>query len=208
MRQQVNLYTTELRPRQQRLTALSALALLGMVVLVVLAFMGFGYWQTQQLEQQVRDIERQNSQLQQANASMAEQVEARKPDPELERALERVTDTISRRQRLLGRVENLATNNHSGFSSRMAALARQVPGELWLTGVTLQSSPARLQLKGRTRVPERVPRYLEQLGEEPIFAGQTFRDFQLNRPGEGDDNAGDWVEFRLATEQGGEAAND
>lgn len=208
MRQQVNLYTAELRPRQQRLTALSALLLIGLVVLLVLGFMGFGYWQNQQLLERVGSIERQNNQLQQANASMAEQVEARKPDPELERALERVTDTISRRQRLLGRVESLATNNHSGFSSRMAALARQAPSELWLTGVTLQSSPARLQLQGRTRAPERVPLYLEQLGEEPIFAGQTFRDFQLNRPDENDDSAGDWVEFRLATEQGGEAAND
>jgi MSHA biogenesis protein MshI len=50
--------------------------------------------------------------------------------------------------------------------------------------------------------------YLEQLGEEPIFAGQTFRDFQLNRPDENDKAAGDWVEFRVATEPGGEASNE
>ena len=208
MRQQVNLYTNELRPRHQRLTAISALALLAVVLVALVAFMAFFYWQSQQLEQRASQIERQNSQLQQANESMAAQVEARKPDPELERALDRVTNTISRRQRLLGRVENLATNNQSGFSSRMAALARQVPDELWLTGINLQSAPARMRLSGRTRVPERVPLYLEQLGEEAIFAGQTFQDFQLTRPGDDDENAGDWVAFRIATEPGGASADE
>jgi MSHA biogenesis protein MshI len=208
MRQQVNLYTAELRPRKQRLNARSALLLAALVVVVVLAFMAFGQWQVQKLEQRASQIERQNSQLQQAVDAMVAQVEARKPDPELEKALERVTQTISRRQRLLERVDSLANNNHSGFSSRMSALARQIPDELWLTTVTLESLPARLGLKGRTRAPERVPLYLEQLGEEPIFAGQTFRDFQLNRPDENDEAAGDWVEFRVATEPGEEASNE
>ncbi len=208
MRQQVNLYTAELRPRKQHLNARSALLLAALVVVVLLAFMGFGQWQNQQLERRAIQAERQNGQLQQAVDSMAAQVEARKPDPELEKALERVTQTISRRQRLLERVDSLANNNHSGFSSRMAALARQIPEELWLTTITLESLPARLGLRGRTRAPERVPLYLEQLGQEPIFAGQTFRDFQLNRPDENGDNAGDWVEFRVATEPGGESANE
>ena len=208
MKQQVNLYTPELRPRKQRLNAVTLLVLMVVVILVTAAFRGFGYWQNQQLEKQVAQIERQNRQLSEANEAMAEQIEARKPDPELEKALERVTNTISRRQRLLQQVENLAINNHSGFSSRMAALARQVPGELWLTGLTLQSSPERLRLTGRTRVPDRVPLYLEQLGNELIFAGQTFRDFELMRPGEDAEQSGDWIEFRIATEPGGEGNNE
>lgn len=208
MKQQVNLYTAELRPRKQRLKASTLLILLALVVLATAAFRGLGYWQNQKLEQQVAQVERQNSQLRDANEAMARQIDARKPDPELEKALQRVTDTLSRRQRLLQQVENLATNNHSGFSSRMAALARQVPGELWLTGLTLQSSPERLRLTGRTRSPERVPLYLEQLGSEPIFAGQTFQDFELNRPDDEDEERGDWVQFRVATEPGAEESDE
>ncbi|PPK51823.1 PilN domain-containing protein [Marinobacter persicus] len=207
MRQTVNLYTAELRPRKQHLNARSALVLVAVVVVALVGAMAFGQWQNQQLQQRAERIERQNSQLQQAIDRMAKEVEARKPDPELEKALARITDTISRRQRLLERVDSLASNNDSGFASRMAALARQVPSQLWLTAIRLESSPPRLGLEGRTRVPERVPLYLEQLGSEAVFAGQTFRDFLLTRPDD-EDASGEWVAFRVATHPSKEAGND
>ncbi|KXS49402.1 MAG: MSHA bioproteinis protein MshI [Marinobacter sp. T13-3] len=208
MRQTVNLYTAELRPRKQHLNTRSALVVMAVVVGALVGIMAFGQWQNQQLQQRADRIDRQNSQLKQANERMAAEVEARKPDPELEKALARVTDTIARRQRLLERVDSLANNNQSGFASRMAALARQIPSQLWLTAIRLESSPARMGLKGRTREPERVPLYLEQLGEEPVFAGQTFRDFLLSRPDDENASGGDWVAFRVATDPSEEADNE
>lgn len=202
-RQQVNLYTAELRPVKQRLSATASVLLAFLVAILVGAMAVYGQWQNRQLEAQANAIERQNAQLQQAVDDLAMRAEQQRPDPELELALERVTDTIARRQRLLERVEDLAGNDQAGFSGRMAALARQVPAELWLTSVSLESSPARLNLEGRTRSAQQVPVYLERLGQEPVFAGETFRDFRLNRPEE--ENAGGWVEFRMATEHTGGA---
>ncbi len=198
MKQQVNLYVPELRPVRQRLSAGTCAVLVVLVAVLVLAAMAYGNWQNRQLAGQADAIERQTTQLQQAVETLSAQVEQQRPDPELELALERVTDTISRRQRLLERVEGLTGNHQAGFSGRMAALARQIPENLWLTGITLESSPASFKLEGRTRAPELVPGYLEQLGNEPVFAGETFRHFQLSRPDE-EENTG-WVEFRMATE--------
>lgn len=206
MRQQVNLYTAEMRPLKQRLSAHSGLLLVLLMVVLVLGQTAYGNWQNQQLETQAGATERQNAQLQQVVDSLTSQVQERRPDPELELALERVTETIARRQRLLERVEGLTNSNHSGFSGRMAALARQIPGDLWLTSVTLESAPASLKLEGRTRTAELVPGYLEHLGDEPVFAGETFRDFRLNRPEETEDAR--WIEFRMATEHNGEAAGE
>lgn len=200
MNQQVNLYTAELRPHKLYLNAIAAVTLALLVAIALVGVMAVGHWQNQQLEQQVDRLERQNHSLEQAVASMAAQVQARQPDPELDAALERVTETIARRQRLLDRVEGLTANNHSGFSGRMSALARQIPADLWLTTVRLQSVPATMSLEGKTRAADLVPHYLERLGDEPAFVGETFSGFRLGRPD--DDASRQWVEFRVATEQG------
>ncbi|ERS88638.1 fimbrial assembly protein [Marinobacter sp. EVN1] len=202
MQQQVNLYTAELRPNKQKLNATSALMALALVIVVVAGLAGLVRYQNQQLEAQALAVERQNNQLEQVVARLQDEVLARQPDPDLEAALARVTETISRRQRLLGRIETLAISGHSGFSGRLSALARQVPDNLWLTGIRLESFPATLTLKGQTRSADLVPRYLERLGEEPAFIGETFSDFRISRPdGEA---ARQWVNFQIATENNGD----
>lgn len=204
MNQQVNLYTAELRPTRQRISARSGLVVAALVVLIVAGLTGWGHWQNRQLEMRVAAVERQNQSLEQAVATMASQVQARKPDQELEAALERVTETIVRRQRLLERVEGLTSGGAAGFSGRLAALARQIPDDLWLTFVRLQAAPSAMRLEGQTRSAELVPGYLELLGQEPAFIGETFSVFRLARPEEGE--ATQWVEFRVATEQSGEVS--
>ncbi|MFO8141199.1 MAG: PilN domain-containing protein [Marinobacter sp.] len=200
MTQQVNLYTAELRPQKLYLNALAGVALVVLVAVALVGVMAYGHWQSQQLQQQVDRLEQQNQSLEQAVASMTAQVQARLPDPELETALERLSETIARRQRLLNRVEGLTANNHHGFSGRLSALARQIPADLWLTTVRLQSVPATMSLEGRTRTADLVPHYLERLGDEPAFIGETFSGFRLQRPEQ--DASRQWVEFRVATERG------
>ncbi len=197
MIQQVNLYTSELRPQQQRLSAPRAL---GVVIALIVVIAGYGAWLNQeqhQLAQQVNGLEKQNARLDEAVTSLAGAVERRQPDPELEAALERISETLARRQRLLERVEGLVVSPGSGFSPQMAALARQIPENVWLTGIVLEAQPQRIQIEGRTRASEKVPLYLEQLGRAPAFTGRTFGVFRLDRPDEGN-----WVDFFVASEPG------
>jgi len=197
MIQQVNLYTSELRSRHQRLSAVRALAITALSILVIA---GYGAWlnyEQRQLAQQVAGLEQQNARLDDAVGVLSEAVERRQPDPELEAALHRISDTLARRQKLLERVQGLVLSPGSGFSPRMAALAKQIPENVWLTRIVLEAQPQRIQLEGRTRDSEQVPVYLEQLGEAPAFTGRTFSVFRLDRP---DDQS--WVEFFVASERG------
>jgi MSHA biogenesis protein MshI len=190
--QQVNLYKPEFRPSQQRMTAVNV-ALVAVVLLVlVLATGGWFTYQASGLEQALQSERAGNEQIRQSIARLNEEVDGRRPDPQLARAVERVTDTLSRRQRLLERVERLANNRSDGFAAPMAALARQVPQDLWLTGLRLQQD--RVSLQGRTRAGSLVPVYLERLGEEPAFAGQVFGRFELSRSDEQP-----LIQFRVAT---------
>ncbi|MDY6816128.1 MAG: PilN domain-containing protein [Pseudomonadota bacterium] len=197
MIQQVNLYTSELRPRQQRLSAARAL---GITVVLALIIAGCGAWlsyEQRQLAQEVTGLEQQNARLNEAVASLSEAVERRQPDPELEAALQRISETLARRQRLLERVEGLVVSPGQVFSPQMAALARQIPENVWLTGIVMEARPQRIQIEGRSHTSAQVPLYLEQLGKAPAFTGRTFGVFRIDRPDEGN-----WVEFFVASEPG------
>jgi MSHA biogenesis protein MshI len=200
MTQQVNLYTPELRPEKKRMQAGMALGLAVLVILILLVANGVFRYQTYQLQVRTASLNQQNQHLEQEVAQLSDAVQARLPDTGVQDALVRITDTIARRQRLLNRVEDLVPDSGAGFSSQMAALARQIPDDVWLTGIHLNAPEAQVAIDGRTRTGALVPDYLTNLSNEPAFAGRTFGAFRLSRP-----DKGHWIEFHVATERSQEA---
>lgn len=196
MIQQVNLYTQELRPKKERLQASTGVLILALGLVFVVAGTAVFSYQNAGMARQVANLEQQNARLEQSVAKLAEAVRARQPDQEVEAALARVTETLARRQRLLKKVESLVLSDERRFSPQMAALARQIPDDVWLTGVVLESEPGQVTIEGRTRSAAKVPLYLENLGEEVAFSGKTFNAFRLSRPEEGR-----WIDFHVSTEQ-------
>lgn len=200
MIQQVNLYTQELRPRKERLQARTFIGLIALFLVGLGVVKAVVHYQADVLEARVDAMEAQNKGLEQAIAQLTERVQARQPAPEVQDALERVTNTIVRRQRLLERVESLVLDGGGRFSPQMAALARQIPGDVWLTGIRLDAQPAQVTIEGRAKSGALVPAYLENLGDEAVFSGKTFGAFRLSRPEEGR-----WIEFHVATTRTKEA---
>lgn len=192
MIQRVNLYKAEFQPRRQWLAARQGVGVIAVALIIVVVAGGWFRYQATERAEALTAEQTTNEQLLVSLEQLAEEIQSRRPDPALEQAIERVTDAIARRQRLLGRVERLANNPSAGFSTPMTALARQVPEGLWLTSLNLQ--PGQIVLTGRTNAGRLVPQYLERLGEEPVFAGHAFGDFSLTRS---DDHP--WIEFRVAT---------
>ncbi|MBW4936507.1 PilN domain-containing protein [Marinobacter sp. F4206] len=199
MNQQVNLYVQELRPRKEKLQAGMLLGLVAVLVMGLIVTGTVVHYQNNRLENQVHVLELQNMSVEQDIVRLSEAVSARQPAPEVREALERVTDTLMRRQRLLERVESLVLDDGGRFSPQMAALARQIPEDVWLTGIRLNGLQAKVTIEGRARSSALVPAYLENLGEEPAFSGKTFGAFRLSRP-----ETGRWIEFHVATERSGE----
>jgi len=194
--QKINLYTEELRPSRERLQAGEAAGLLALVLLVLVAAAGFTRYQSARLTDEVASRQQQVEQLEQIVEQLTQQAESRQPDPQVEAALERVNETLVRRQRLLAQVENLMSSTTTGFAAPLSALAKQVPSGLWLTGIHLNAQNGDVGLSGRAQAGKLVPAYLEALGEEPAFQGKTFGAFRLERSEEGR-----WIEFRVATDQ-------
>ncbi len=199
MIQQVNLYTEELRPRKEKLQAGTALGIVICGLMAVALVAGVFAYQNAGLATEVASLERQNERLDRAVANLSSALDARQPDSDVEEALARASETLARRQRLLKRVESLVLSENGRFSAQMAALARQIPEDVWLTGVVLESGADKVTIEGRSRSGALVPHYLEKLGEEAAFAGKTFGVFRLSRP-----EGGRWVDFYIASERQGE----
>ncbi|MBW3228376.1 PilN domain-containing protein [Marinobacter adhaerens] len=199
MIQQVNLYTDELRPHKERLQAGTAVGVLLVGLLLVAFVAGFLIYENSVMANKASRLDRQNQQLEQAVAELSAAVQARQPDAEVEEALNRVTQTLARRQRLLERVESLVLSEGRNFSPQLSALARQIPKDVWLTDVILESAPDKVTIEGRSRDGALVPRYLENLGDEAAFAGKTFGAFRLSRSDEGR-----WIDFHVSSKRDGE----
>ncbi|PPI83597.1 fimbrial assembly protein [Marinobacter maroccanus] len=201
MIQQVNLYTDELRPRKERLQAGTAVGIVVFGLVLVVCVAGYFAYQNSVMANKASRLDRQNQQLEQAVAELSAAARARQPDSEVEEALARVTQTLARRQRLLERVESLVFSEGRHFSPQLAALARQIPEDVWLTGVTLESGADRVTIEGRSRDGALVPLYLENLGEEAAFTGRTFGVFRLSRSEEGR-----WIDFHVSSKREGEGS--
>jgi len=194
--QPINLYADDLRPSREKLQAGAAVALLGLVLAILVAVGGFVRYQNAQLTDQVASQHQQVQSLEQTVETLRQEAESRQPDPLVEAALGRINETLVRRQRLLAQVESLMSEDTTGFSAPLSALARQVPGGVWLTRIRLNAQNGNVGLSGRAQTGRLVPAYLEALGGEPAFQGKTFGTFRLERS-----EQGRYIEFRVATSE-------
>ena len=104
---------------------------------------------------------------------------------------------IQFRRQLLASIDPNSQKIEAGFAGHLEGLARQNINGMWLTEIQLQQGGQELALMGRTRAPEFVPRYLQNLATESIFSGRQFRVFKMSIP-EGENNL---LDFELrATE--------
>lgn len=199
--QPINLYAGDLRPSREKLQAGAAVALLVLALAISVVAAGFVRYQNAQLTDQVATQRQQVQNLEQTVEKLTQEAESRQPDPQVEAALTRINGMLARRQRLLAQVESLMSEDTTGFSAPLSALARQVPDGVWLTRIRLNARNGDVGLSGRAQAGRLVPAYLEALGSEPAFQGKTFGVFRLEQS-----EQGRWIEFRVATDKsaGGE----
>lgn len=199
MSQQVNLYTEEFWPRREKLQASTVGLLCLLAVFVVVVVAGVLEYRVGSLEAQSASLSRLNEGLQSSVDRLSAEVGVKVPDPEVVASLERVSEALSRRQRMLGRIEALVQGETEGFSATLTALGRQVPAGLWLTMIELDALTGNVVLAGNSHSGSLVPAYLERLGTEEPFAGRSFGAFRLERE-QGSHSIG----FRVATRHEGE----
>lgn len=178
--QQINLYQPIFRRQRQIFSAVTMLQAAAVVAIALMTIYGYGLWQ-------VRGLEREALQLEGREKAYSTQLARLDPESstaqrrEAEQELERLTATLLTQQRLINVLEEKPLGSTEGFSSVLAALARQRSRGLWLTDITINRVSNAIELLGESIEPGLLPAYLLLLGEEDALAGYRFDDFEIER---------------------------
>jgi hypothetical protein len=140
------------------------------------------------------DREQMAAELAAANAELARLLQDSRIDIEIEDA----ASQISARKKVLNFVDANRFGSGEGFSRYLLALSRLQVDEVWLSQIRLAEDF--MQIEGSSLSAEQVPGYFERFGDEEIFRGNRFDQFELNR-----DLKNDWkVDFKIATRERGD----
>lgn len=181
MKQQVNLYTDDFRPRQQLWTLDQLVALTLVVFGLLLAVSLFLNLSLSRAEANRDEAAERVSSVEQQVQALNEELSQRQEEPALRERVDRLEARVRDRRALLERADEVAQAASEGFTPYLSGLSRQSQEGLWLTGIRVNLVQGRLQLQGRTLSGERVPEYLQRLREETVFDGRRFRHFAIER---------------------------
>ena len=115
-------------------------------------------------------------------------------DPFLEAELSRLREVRDGLNLSLAAIARQTGTDGVGFAAYFSGLARNTLDGLWFRNVVLAAGGEQMLLKGQTIEPELVPRLLQTLATEQVFAGRTFRKVSFERR-EGE--AGALIDFEL-----------
>ncbi len=182
-RQQINLYQPvadlSRRPFSSRAAALTVSA----VFAALIAIWAYGSWQVSRLQRSVTALEGlQRRQQDRVNAAGA--MHAARANPEqLEARIKELTGELATRHRALELLRGGTEGGKSGFSRRLAGLARQHVEGLWIDHIVLTGSSRAMTLEGIALDADLVPRYLGDLAHDPALVGARFDQLLIERPG-------------------------
>ncbi len=180
MYQQINLYQPLFRQQHKIFSAVTLLQILAAVLVLLLGIYAHARWQLAGLERTASALELQYQQL----GARLDMLDTAAPPTErvaLEAEIEQLQLTILERKELLSRFDRLPVGRSAGFAQFFEDLARQRSPGLWLTGVRL-TRDGETELRGATLNPKLVPRYLQQLPDQPRFRSLNQGFVQLTRP--------------------------
>jgi Tfp pilus assembly protein PilN len=182
MHQQINLYQPIFRTQRRIFSAQTIAAAMATIAVALIALWGYGAWKVGHLEKEVDQIARQDK-LRAANLASGSAAFAAHASPaQIEARIKSLSDELNRRARALEALRSGAAGGLEGFAPRLEALARRHVDGLWLEGVSFGGSARGMSIAGATVDSRLVPRYLEELQQEPALAGARFDRVEIAEP--------------------------
>ena len=184
MSQQINLINPALIKQKDFLTKLNITVVYGALALSML---GWYVYSTQQMSALTVSRDQLASELQQVQASLAEMTAARAPkapNQTLIAELQTLEEKHQVQMQILQAMQQGRPSQDKGLASYMLGLARQSADGLWLTGFSIDQTHHTVSLKGRSMDAAVLPDYMRKLGQESVFAGQTFGGLRIQQPTE------------------------
>jgi Tfp pilus assembly protein PilN len=200
MYQQINLYQPVFRRQIKIFSAATLLQILAAVTVLLLGIHAYAQWTLSDLQQVSSSLEQQHQQLEAQLGMLGDSHQS--PDTTvLDAEISRLQNTITKRRDLLGSVDRLTIKTSPGFSQFFEALTRNLLPGLWLTSIRLVED-GETELRGTTLHPQLVPRYLQQMHDQPRFNSLATGSVHLVRRAPGKSE----VDFVLRSSEPGQVS--
>ena len=182
MRQQINLYQPILRTEPKLFGSSTALVAVGAVFAMLAGLWGYGTYKVHRLEQSAQVLKHEQEKQDQALAQAGTFSASRSKPADLEAQVKRAEAEVAARTRALELLRAGAAGHTTGFAARLEALARQHVDGVWIDRMALSGATGAMSLGGATFDANLVPRYLQNLAQEPVLAGARFDQLIIDRP--------------------------
>ena len=196
MRQQVNLLAPMFRKQRALFSARVSLAICALVAVALGLIYAATAWRGAALAREQARLETARDTATRRLNEFAGQFQGKARDESLAAEVAALTQERDRKRQAFAALSRQELANTAGFSPHFMGLARQRLNGLWLTRVEVTGAGADMALDGIALSEELIPRYLEKLGSESVFAGIEFGHAQLQRVSEG----GNQLRFELRTQ--------
>lgn len=186
MHQQINFYRAEFRNTETTFGATSIAAGCAAVALAMLVVYVFAVGQLSGIDSELQISSQQEDAALQRLEQMQPLIGAVSGQQTWAQRLDDATRALEEKQLVLSLVQGSTLGDTLGFSRYLRSLARQDTDGLWLTRISLSALSNRNRLQGKALRAELVATYLQRLADEPPFARQRFRQFQIEGPDDGE----------------------
>lgn len=179
--QQVNLFQPIFR-KERKLLSFKVLNQSCAAVLAVLAIIyGWSMQQTQQLEDDLAHLKKQQAQFSTQLAEVSTRLAGMKTNTAPQLALASLERELAARQKVVIALTRVKNSYTRGVSNYLESFSRQAPRGVWLTGFTVQAGGEGLVIRGSSLRAALVPTFLQQLSGESALSGTEFGLLQIQR---------------------------
>lgn len=182
MMQQVNLYTKELKPKRETVSAGRSLIA---VLLAVFAMVSFTVWQQSTMAQEqhaVQALELQHEQLLARANLLRYSPEGTGPDKGPQQLLD-LQSAVANRERLVQLVTGRRLGNDQGFSPYLMALDAIKPEQTHITVLRIQRGGASAVLEGHSKQLAEIPALYDSLLSTAVFSATDLGGLDISRQG-------------------------
>lgn len=179
MSQQINLLNPALiRPRDW--VSLKNVAMIyALAIVVMLMLYRFAQSDLEQMQEQRNAAVTKYEAAQVALITASSKKNSQMNVLEQEQALQTLKKRAEMQSKLISTFKYVQADNGHHILDYMQGFARQVMPGVWLTGFKLHAFEKNITLSGRALQADKVPPFLEHLGQAAVFKGQLFSGLKI-----------------------------
>lgn len=179
MKQQINLYQLDRKKPGMVLSFMQMLQIVGIlaaVLFMMTLYKGYDYFHKKKL---LTELEKKQNEVNKQLVITSGKVTAPQTREEILTEIKQLQEQVTINEEILFTLVKLQSGRTLGFSRYLKALAEQTQPGVWLVNFAFQEGGEFITLKGNALKAAEVPKFLEGLGSEPVFAGKSFQVFKV-----------------------------